>query len=138
MGDYSKLYGELMHVSHFLRHGHGEAALKAAPGQIRVLTVLAGAEPMAQRDLIERLGIAPASLSELLTKLEERGLVARKRSKDDRRVIMLSLTAAGRRQADDLLEAERRAADEVFGPLTAADRKDLDRILAKIIASWEK
>ena len=137
MNDSISLYREFMHVSHFLRHGHNEPALKVAPGQHRVLTVLGNVDALAQRDLAERMGIAPASLSELLTKLEERGLVVRERQKEDRRVIMVSLSKKGKAQAQKLLDAEQRIADETFGALSEEDREQLARILTAIVESCD-
>ena len=140
MIDNPKLYRDFMHVSHFLRHGHGDPAFKVAPGQHRVLTVLIDVEGEAglpQRDLGAQMGLSPAALSELLAKLEDRGLVKRERSQEDRRVTLVSLTAKGRKQAQSLVDAEARVADDTFGALDDADREKLASILAKMISNWE-
>ena len=43
-----------------------------------------------------RIGLTQATVTALVDKLEERGLVARRRGKDDRRHVWIALTAAGR------------------------------------------
>lgn len=56
----------------------------AAPGGLTV------------RELGERLHLDSGTLSPLLTRLEERGLVARERTDADKRVVRVRLTDAGR------------------------------------------
>ena len=116
MIDNSKLYRDFMHVSHILRHGHGDPALKVAPGQQRVLSTLAEAGEkgrLSQRDLGAQMGLSPAALSELLSKLEERELIERERSEADRRVTLVSLSSKGRKRAKALIDAENRVASNV-------------------------
>lgn len=61
-------------------------------GILRLLRISAGES---QQALAERLGLAPSRLVPLVDDLEARGLVRRERSRVDRRVNVLQLTAAG-------------------------------------------
>ena len=136
MTDNSELSRTLLRVSHLLRHGHGEPELKMAPGQQRVLTMLARHDSMSQRDLLEEMGLARATLSELLTRLQEKGLIEREHSKADRRVIIISLTKKGKAASKKVIDLESAIADEAFAPLSAAQKKDMKSMLDAVLQSW--
>ena len=137
MTDNLELYRALLRVSHFLRHGHGEPELMMAPGQQRVLTALMRHGSMPQRQLLEKMGLARATLSELLTRLEEKGLVERARSKEDRRAIIVSLTKKGEAAASKVVDIESDIADEAFAPLSATQKADMKSMLDAVLQSWE-
>jgi len=71
-------------------------------------------------DLADRLLLDPGTLSPLLRRLEEHGLLVRRRSRSDGRVVEVHLTDAG----TDL----RRAAVEVPGKVVAASGLELDEL----------
>lgn len=50
------------------------------------------------RELAEALGLTPAAVTDIIDRLEDRGLVRRSRDPQDRRAIRVELTPAGRRQ----------------------------------------
>ena len=132
------LYHQLMHVSHLLRHGHGEPELKVAPGQQRVLSLLGRNGAMPQPRLLGALGVAPATLSELLSKLEEKGLVQRAKSESDKRVVMVSLSPKGTRRAEQIMATDQAIADEMFGSITAQQREELGTLLRDLIDGWNE
>src|SRR2546428_7957507 len=67
--------------------------------------------------LAENTALSPATASEAVRKLKERGLVRKVRSRDDARVIHLALSAAGRRKAEQAA-AGRNHLHEAIGRLT--------------------
>lgn len=71
-------------------------------GQGKILLALSDNYDLSQRDLAERLNMTPQSLAEFVRKLEKRGFVSRRKSTNDKRVIIVSLTEEGR------LETQRR------------------------------
>ena len=138
VGENTRLQMLVMRVSHLLRFGHEGTQEKIPPGQKRALCILGMRGELSQKELLEALGIAPASLSELITKLENKELVIRTRSTEDRRVVVVSLTESGKKLAEELLERDRKIAQEVFGGLDENTRKSLDATLQQIIDSWEE
>jgi DNA-binding MarR family transcriptional regulator len=58
----------------------------------------------------ERLMVHPASVTNAIRKLEQRGLVQRQMSPDDRRVVLATITPAGRTLADQATAALNQAA----------------------------
>lgn len=53
--------------------------------------------PVGQSELGRLLNLSPASVTRLIDRLEERGLIARERDPDDRRRVAVSLLPEGRR-----------------------------------------
>jgi DNA-binding MarR family transcriptional regulator len=64
--------------------------------QFVFLTALAGGDGVTQKELARRTGSDPNTTSEMLRRLERRGLVARERHADDGRARRVSLTESGR------------------------------------------
>ena len=116
-------------------HGHGEGRChhgKRRRGQARVLTMLSMQEGINQKDLAFLLGIRPQTLGEMLQKLEERGLVERKKSEADGRAIEVSLTDEGRSRAAEIAERRSLAAADMFAVLDEAEKEQLLAILDKL------
>src|SRR5262249_15158462 len=73
----------------------------------------------------DRLGIDASFLTRVLTKLEQRGLVASSPSATDARAINLALTAAGRAAFADLNQRSRDQIQELLTPLTDDQRREV-------------
>ena len=129
---------DLLHgLTRRLRRGQvdGLAPLGLTPAQGRALRLITrGDEPPRMTELAERLGIVPRSLTTVVDALEEAGLVRREIDPRNRRAILLRLTDQGAAVRDGLREARRRAAEDLFAPLSAADRKTLAGLLARLDA----
>jgi DNA-binding MarR family transcriptional regulator len=124
--------GELLVRSSWrLRRG---AAKELAPfgvtfGQARALRVLAGSGPMRMADLAARLEIVPRSLTTIVDSLVTAGLVDREADPHDRRSVLVSPTRAGRQVLDRMASTQRATAEELFGRLSAAQRRTLLSLL---------
>jgi DNA-binding MarR family transcriptional regulator len=100
------------------------------PAQERALRMITRSEePLRMTDLADHLGIVPRSLTTVIDALEEAGLVRREIDPHNRRAIRLHLTDHGLSVRDDMREARRRAAEDLFAPLSAQDRKTLGELL---------
>ena len=85
---------------------------KFPPAVERTLMTLSDNEGATSRDLCEILDVRPSSLSELLGKMEERGLVARRTSEEDKRAAIVTLTEEGAASAAAIRAGfEQRAAE---------------------------
>ena len=110
----------------------GLAPLGLTPAQGRALRIIARGEdeePLRMTELADRLGIVPRSVTTVIDALEEAGLVRREIDPRNRRAILLRLTERGAGVRDDLREARRRAAEDLFAPLSAGDRETLAGLL---------
>ncbi|MCJ7710040.1 MAG: MarR family transcriptional regulator [Chloroflexi bacterium] len=63
---------------------------------LNVLAVLDTDGPLPMRGLAETLDVSQASATGIIDRMEQRGLVERRRDDDDRRVVRVALTDAGR------------------------------------------
>ena len=79
----------------------------------RLIFLLSKEGSLTTSELIEKMDLRPSSMSELLTKLENRGLVTRSQSEDDKRVNIVSLTDKARNIQGRISE-ERAARMAVF------------------------
>jgi DNA-binding MarR family transcriptional regulator len=105
------------------------APWELSPHQARALRVVCGRDGVRLSDLAEALRIAPRSATEVADGLQERGLVGRAADPGDRRAVVLTPTAAGRRVQREVDDARSADSHELFARLSAADRADLTRIL---------
>jgi DNA-binding MarR family transcriptional regulator len=96
-----------------------------------VLSILLENGPMPQGELLEILDVRSSSLSELLRKLEDRGLILRERNPEDRRGFIISPTDRARALATESGDAP----DGLFDCLDEAERGQLRTILGKLVAS---
>jgi DNA-binding MarR family transcriptional regulator len=109
------------------------APLGLTPAQERALRVMTrSAEPLRMTELADRLGIVPRSVTTVIDALEQAGLVRREIDPRNRRAIRLHLTDRGAAVRDDMREARRQAAEDLFAPLPAGDRKALAELLSRL------
>ena len=99
-----------------------------------VLTSLAEQGPASQAALGRRLWIDRSDLHAILNELESDGHVARVRDESDRRRNVVALTRAGRAMLRRLDKRVDAAQDELLAPLPAADRRELVRLLGRVVA----
>jgi DNA-binding MarR family transcriptional regulator len=116
-----------------LRQAQAErlAPLGLTPAQERAMRMITRSdEPLRMTDLADRLGIVPRSVTTVIDALEEAGLVRREIDPHNRRAIRLHLTDRGLSVRDDMREARRGAAEDLFAPLSADDRQALGQLLS--------
>lgn len=123
-------------LTELLRHCGRFMYYHSSPGmqQGMVLQMLRGG-PMTQRQVQERLGTRPGSVSELISKLEAKGLLKRQRSEIDRRRVLLALTEKG---ADLAQRHTAYPATELYTALTQAERETLERLLDTLLSDWRE
>jgi len=129
---------DLLHgLTRRLRRSQAEglAPLGLTPAQERALRLISRSdEPPRMTELADRLGIVPRSLTTVVDALEQAGLVQREIDPRNRRAILLRLTDQGAAVRDELREARRRAAEDLFAPLSARDRALLGDLLTRLDA----
>jgi len=90
---------------------------------------------MRLKELGQRLGIAPSTLTRNLERLIEGGLVARQSDSRDARAARVRLTAAGRRAATGVAERERDFAQQVLDRIPADRRTAVLDSLADLLSA---
>lgn len=82
---------------------------RLTPSQLVVLKELAASEQAQPSELARAAGLKQATMSVLLDRLQEKGLVQRMRGEPDRRTVLVQITAQGREVMDgapDLLQVK--------------------------------
>jgi DNA-binding MarR family transcriptional regulator len=133
--DPAQLADLLQRLTRRLRRAQAErlAPLGLTPAQERALRMITRSEePPRMSELADHLGIAPRSVTTVIDALEEAGLVRREIDPRNRRAIRLHLTDRGLAVRDEMQQARRRAAEDLFAPLTPADRESLADLLTRL------
>lgn len=128
-GSDDSLESLLQHCSRFFNH-----RLSKKRGQESVLSKIAQQPEITQKELAQQLGIQPASVSELLMKLESKGMVLREKDEQDRRNFRIVLTPEG--QA--FLDRPREEAADPFRALSPEEQAQLKVLLTKLLHDWEQ
>lgn len=92
---------------------------------------------LAPSSLTRWLMSSPSGITGRLDRLEKLGFIERKASPDDRRSLLVVLTAAGRKVIDEAVTAHVSNETRLLSGLTAAERKTLDTVLRALLRSLE-
>ncbi|MEM6415310.1 MAG: MarR family transcriptional regulator [Pseudomonadota bacterium] len=103
-------------------------------GGMALLTI-ADNEPVDIQTVSQALGRDKSQISRLLKRLDEKGLIKRKRCPSDGRTILLELTKDGQRQLKSITQALTSIIGDALEPLSTSERKSLGDALAKVVLS---
>jgi MarR family transcriptional regulator, 2-MHQ and catechol-resistance regulon repressor len=105
---------------------------KLSAQEIRVIQAV-GKEPCCPMSKIAgAIRLSLSSVTGLIDRLFEKKLVRRDRSADDRRVVQVELTDAGRQLHEAALEGRAAFARDVLSSLSAAEQEALVSLLDKV------
>lgn len=119
---------DLGHVIRFLFEGKSS--------QKRVLIILSEVGKITQRDLTKRLGVQPASASEVIGKLENAGMIERTPNLMDFRTMDICLTDEGRKEAEKAVRERTMRHQEMFSCLSAEEKKTMLKLAQKLNEDW--
>ena len=97
------------------------------------LVLVASEGPLSQQALSVIQGCDRTTMVAVVDRLEDGGLVMRRRNPLDRRAYALEITAKGRRALDQADELVSRVERDFLGPLSAAERRALIDLLQRLI-----
>ena len=123
------LAGLLDRCGHYYAHRIGGSRR----GQNNVMAWLAHNPDVTQKELSEGLNIMPASLSEVLMKLERKGYVTRVKDENDRRFVRVRLTKEGEKALNESTDEPI----DPFASLSTEEQETLQTLLSKLLADWE-
>lgn len=107
-------------------------------GQFAVLRMLFHEGPLAMGAIAEHLGISLAGATGIIDRLVNQGVVQRTRSREDRRVVWVDLSEAGRQRMSGLQEERREQMRELLNPLSAEEVETLLKLLERIAEGAEQ
>jgi DNA-binding MarR family transcriptional regulator len=121
----------------FLAFSRRSQEIGESPGRFATLTLIARNPGISQTELSQAAGRDKSSLTPVVEDLVGRGLVERKRVRDDRRTYHLNVTPAGKKTLTQLTRCARRHECILDGIVGLRDRKRFIQILKKIAAEVE-
>jgi len=101
-------------------------------GQFGVLETLYHLGPLHQGALGDKLLQSKGNISTIITNLEDRDLVERRRDEEDRRYVKVHLTDAGRSLITDIFPDHVQQIVDTFGVLTDEEIEELGRLCKKL------
>jgi DNA-binding MarR family transcriptional regulator len=130
--------GYLIKLAHLLMLDRATAAFAEHDlsfAQWVVLIRLKEGQEVTASDLCRALRHDTGALTRMIDQLQERGYVARERSREDRRVIHLQLTAAGAKKAAELTPLIVDRLNCALADFSKDEFDELSRLLNKLLAT---
>lgn len=129
------------HPAHIVRRVHQRATLcfqqmmageNLSPTQFAALATVLRHGELSQNHLGRLTAMDPSTISLVVRKLLNQGLIERGPSKTDQRLAIITLTSAGRRYTLDRLERSIKVGRLLLAPLSAGEQATLLRLLQRI------
>ncbi len=138
-----KLCHDISHLFRARIRSEGEMdGVLSQPGARAILSMLAVSDGQCQRELVQKTHLRPPTVSVILQKMEEEGMVERRSDDGDRRIIRVYLTDYGRamdaRAIARIQKTDALALAGLSEEETATLMTLLGRIRDNLIASDEK
>jgi MarR family 2-MHQ and catechol resistance regulon transcriptional repressor len=108
------------------------AAHGLTPTQLGVLEVILHLGPLSQRELGRKVLTSAGNMTDVIDKLEGRGLVCRTRMPRDRRSVQVDLTADGRSLIEELFPRHAEDIAQAMAGLDTAEMALLGALLKKL------
>jgi DNA-binding MarR family transcriptional regulator len=103
------------------------------PRQYAVLVTVGGNEGLSQTGLVEKTGIDRSTLADIVRRMLKKGLLQRRRTKEDARAYAVKLTEEGRRMLKSVEPLSRRVDDKILDSLPPKQRDQFLDDLAIIV-----
>lgn len=93
------------------------------PSDVQSLMYVEEHDGCIARDVADFLGVPPTSVTTIVDRLVRRNYLSRGRTEENRRVVVLSLTGAGREVLEQILEEQRRHCSAMLAMLDPTERE---------------
>ena len=109
-----------------------DAQVPLTPLEVRVIEAIGDARDSRMGELARRMVLGMSSLTSVVDRLVAKGLVARERSEEDRRVVRVGLTAGGQKVHAECRRRRLRLAYGMLHPLSRAEQDLFVELIRKI------
>lgn len=136
---YLVLQSLLTQLHHQKQHDHPrgrQAFADTSRGQGRVLALLKIKDGLSTKELAEVLGLRVSSLNETLSRMEKTGMVERRPSEKDKRVMLVYLTEEGRSQQQE--ESNSNLDELLLKGFSEEDLEAMESYFTRMIANLEE
>ncbi|MEL6291477.1 MAG: MarR family winged helix-turn-helix transcriptional regulator [Pseudomonadota bacterium] len=100
--------------------------------QVAILEAIESGGTIIQSEIVQRTGIDRSTVTELMGRMDARGLVTRERDSRDARAYLVTVTEQGRDQLMRAREAANRASDAFVAQLPRRDRDQFFEALRQL------
>lgn len=107
----------------------GDGGPPLNPSDVQTLMYVAEHDGCIARDVAGFLGVPPTSVTTIVDRLVRRDYLSRGRTEENRRIVVLSLTLAGREVLEQILKEQRRHCSAMLAMLAPNER---DQFVAQI------
>ncbi|MCL6444947.1 MAG: MarR family transcriptional regulator [Alicyclobacillus sp.] len=105
--------------------------------QVFVLRILDHRGQAKASDIAKITGLSPGAITQVCDELERLQFVSRSRSSDDRRVVHIALTEAGRQKLEEIRRERTARMRQLFEYLGPEDVEQLIRIIERIVQAFD-
>jgi DNA-binding MarR family transcriptional regulator len=103
------------------------------PRQLAVLVTVANNEGVSQTGLVERTGIDRSTLADIVSRMLKKGLLQRRRTKEDARAYAVKLTEEGRRILRSSDPLAKKVDERILEALPSKQREQFIGLLLSIV-----
>lgn len=114
-----------------------DIGLTPGQGQARILVYLSSHSSVTQKEIADRCMLDVTTMSRVLNKLEEMGMISRQRDPGCRRAYQIGLTEAGRQKAEEVNRGFERLEEMLCRELSEEEIGSLTTGLKKVKESLE-
>ena len=116
--------------------GTGDDALE--PGQMDTLDILLSGGSWRMGDLADALRVDPSTATRAVERLTRIHLAERLPDPDDKRVVLVRATEAGRRRHDEAFGRWKHVMREILGEFDESERDELARYLERLVLALDR
>ena len=106
--------------------------------QAMVLCKLFAQDEMTQSEIAQQLSVQGATVTDMLQRMEEAGLVSRRRDPNDNRLVRVYLTVAGREKERFIMEQFLKLESAVFAGFNESERILLRQLLNRSLGNMSR
>jgi DNA-binding MarR family transcriptional regulator len=103
------------------------------PRQLAVLITIGQNEGLSQTDIVDSTGIDRSTVADMIRRMQRKGLIQRRRTREDARAYAVKLTNAGRRVLRTAEPMTRRIDERVLNALPTDQREQFIGALQTIV-----
>ncbi len=138
--DFSKFFNTMLKMRKILHQTLDDTDGDNIPTMLQVQTLKTIKEnsSITASELASRLQMSPSALTQMTDRLIKSKFISRKNDKNDRRLILLSLTNDGEQHLASILKRMEQKANQILDPISAKDLETVVTIFEDFLQKYEK
>ncbi|MDQ5930515.1 MAG: hypothetical protein QG594_2303 [Bacteroidota bacterium] len=138
--DFSKFFNTMLKMRKILHQTLDDTDGDNIPTMLQVQTLKTIKEnsSITASELASRLQMSPSALTQMTDRLIKSKFISRKNDKNDRRLILLSLTNDGEQHLASILKRMEQKANHILDPISAKDLETVVTIFEDFLQKYEK